>query len=231
MTYFFFEYDTLLDLDDLFNEIIDYKADDIPLVNEIKEDGVYVWNEDELSVWYDEEHDPYDRPCRIQQFINKKLVNDAYYTAVDEELMPLYSNKTVYDNNHPSDEDLLTHAEGRYLFMDWGIDDFEEHSIEWNLDTLCGFLSGWVADVNNDWRNAAPTCDTGRVDVNGLYLLHLPIYDTYRLDSEQLKYYNQAFLYKDGKIILKANVQDILDSNGQISGLTKWKILEKYDIR
>ena len=206
-------------------------VEDVPIVNEIKEDGVYVWNEEELSVWYDKDHDPSDRHCRMQQFINKELVNDAYYTAVDYEMIPLYSNKTVYDNNHPTDKNLLTGAEGRYLFMNWGIDNFEKHSIESNMEELCRFVSGWVADVNNDWRYCAEAVATGCVNTNGIYFLHLPISDdTYLLDSEQLHYYNQVFLFKDGKIILKATVQDILDCDGLISGVTKWEIREKYNL-
>lgn len=242
MTYFYFPTDRLLNDDELMNDVICHLTNDVLLVDAINEDGVYVWNENDFDIWYDEEDEDNDNvgsmgPFRMQQYINGELVNDVYYTAEEDELIPINSNQTVYDNNHPSDDELLNLDTYLYVRQDpgniSGINyEYSGQEIRHELDSLCEHISCWISDWKGEMRGMMRQELTAGVFRDGLYFCYV--------DGEEYSFedfpetndndYNVAFWVLDGKIVVKATAQDVLDVEGEISGIATCDVLRKYNL-
>lgn len=231
MTYFYYPAEKLLKGDDILDAILP-SANKKVLVDTIDKDGLYVWNERNCELWEPDNDDDYElddptfgctAPYRIQQFINKKVVNDVYFRAEELPLIPLYSTKEVLDNNHPSDEALLKPKHYVYIpdrdVHSSGIG-YEYRGDKSDFGELCVCVLNWMNDWNTGYyRNEMIQIDSNRHSCrnpdgtysDGLYFTYIAppegCWDNFQ--TENYREFNEVFWVNKGRIVVKASASDI----------------------
>ena len=223
MTYFFYPMNERLSDDGLLESL-----NDLVLVDSINEDGIYVWNEGNHDNWEDGCEGPY----RIQQYVNNELVNDVYYTGVDDELIHLYPNKKLYELDHATDEEIVN--AGDYLVV-WSIGEGAYYDVpsefsQGELAAFASYVKEVMMDVSSHEYPQIPISRVSSIKDTGMYFTHIKYDNVWENFEDDFTEYNTAFWVEDGKIQMKCDVRDILNEKGEnLSGIEIYELINKYD--